>query len=751
MTRDRLVQLLALGLAIAVTLASGSLLPRIVDRAGERFLTVQPVTPAGESTAPAPVRVQLSALREMETTAPTRKADPGRLELEFDANSREWQGAIGDDVRITYLRDGERIPLEGELVGTDGYGLRYTDVAVEGAPPVVAIGTALGAFRGLIVDYLWIKLNMMKEKGLFYEMMADADLITKLQPRFGEVWGFHGHNMAYNVSVLTNTPEERWEWVKAGIDLVRDRGLRYNPNDIVLHKELAFWFAHKLDGVADDAHLHYKRQLAREWQLVLGTPPPSHEERIAWIRRIADAPETLGELERRDPKVKELVARLAEGLSGFDRRFTFRLDAEFLMNLGQWLAVRESPYAQLLGLEAQLSLKDGDAGGRFQNRLFQAIDAAFAGALGPDAKPEDRAAAEDFLAFLRKKVLIERYNMDPRLMYEYTRDTGPLDWRHPQAHALYWARKGGQYGALRYENSEDIYKIVNNDRTEIQAMQALARSGLMAYDIFAGDNPTRLSDPRWIKVLDRYFRRLYDKHFETRGGGGDSFTALHENFMSSAVRELYRAGDLVGAQAILDELDALYGSGGVVPNAKYQADLETFVRNVTYGEYEMQPEVARSDVYATLTRGFREGLLGGNREILDAAIRFAGELTAYFQSRESNDFTNKFGEGRMRDLIGSLRTSVEDVFRGVLLDANAPLIDRLTIWNRAPENERRAVYDTTRGPLEAEFRRSPLAATLRFEQVFPEPPGMAEFRLRQAGEAAARSAPAADRGEMERK
>ena len=134
--------------------------------------------------------------------------------------------------------------------------LRYTDVSIEGAPPIVALGTAIGALRGLVVDYLWIKVNIMKEKGLFYEVMSDADLITKLQPRFGQVWSFHGHNMAYNVSVMTDTPEERWAWVKAGVDLVRNSGIRHNPNDLQLHKELAFWFSHKIDGVSDDAHLH---------------------------------------------------------------------------------------------------------------------------------------------------------------------------------------------------------------------------------------------------------------------------------------------------------------------------------------------------------------------------------------------------------------------------------------------------------------------------------------------------------------
>ena len=103
--------------------------------------------------------------------------------------------------------------------------------------------------------------------------MLFRSLITKLQPRFGEVWAFHGHNLAYNLSVMTSTPEERWRLVNAGIDLVRNKGLRYNPNDLILYKELAFWFAHKIDGVSDDAHLFYKRKFAQEWHLLLGPPP----------------------------------------------------------------------------------------------------------------------------------------------------------------------------------------------------------------------------------------------------------------------------------------------------------------------------------------------------------------------------------------------------------------------------------------------------------------------------------------------
>ena len=607
---------------------------------------------------------------------------------------------------------------------SDENSLRYTDVSIDGAPPIVALGTAIGALRGIIVDYLWIKTNLQKEKGLFYEAMEDASLITKLQPRFGEVWSFQGHNMAYNISVMTDTPGERWEWVRAGIDLVRDEGLRYNPNDLVLHKELAFWLSHKVDGVSDDAHLYYKREFAREWQFLLGIPPASFQDRIAWLAAIKDAPDSLEELELKKPEVKVMVDQLKANLSSFERKFRFQLDKDFLMNLGRWESVQFSRYAKILQLDATFRKNDP---------VYLAFDTVF-------ANPESKAALESFLPFLRKKVLRESFNMDPSLMWEYTRDFGPFDWRHPQSHAFYWARKGTTTAAKRTSNVEDVYKILNNDRINIQAMQALSRTGLMQYDPYSNDNPTRLNDPRWIKSIDIYFGELYRKHFGTRGGGGDSFCDFYQNFMAQAVRELYRFGDYEGAQTILTKLDNLFGRGGLIPNNKYEAPMDTFVRETTYAEYEAAPDVARSDVYAVLTRGFREGLLMDRPKVLEDAIKFARDLTEYFQSSQSTDFVNKFGERRMAALIGNLRTSVRDVLMNVLIDPSQPLVDRLTIYNRAGEPERRMVYDLVKAPLEAEFSIDPLSKLAPFAQVLPEPPGMEPYRQAMAAEAAKRAA-----------
>lgn len=615
--------------------------------------------------------------------------------------------------------------LDPILKTSDKASLRYTDLSVEGAPPIVAIGAAVGALRGLIVDYLWIRLQQMRQDGHYYDAQRLADLITKLQPRFGEVWAFHGHNLAYNLSVMTATPEERWRLVNAGIDLVRNKGLRYNPNDLILYKELAFWFAHKVDGVSDDAHLYYKRKFAQEWHLLLGPPPADAAERVKWLEGIAGAPATYDELLARNPDVQKLVDELTERLKGFDPRVQFKPDRSFLMNEGQWIALRTNPgYARMLGLHEKL---------RKNNRAYAALDEVL-------SKPENRVPLAKLVAFLRKRVLLDDYNMDPALMADYTRRYGPFDWRHPQAHAFYWARRGSEIGAKRYENDDDIFRILNDDGTAIQAMQALAHSGLMSVDPFSEDNPGRMHDARWIHAIDDYFRELYTKHFDTRGAGADRFVDFHQNFMAQAIRELYRSGDVEGAQKIMDELDKLYGRGGLIPNNKYAVPLEDFVRSSTYGEYEMVPDVARTDVYAALRRGFLEGYLLDRKKVLDEALKFSRDLTEYFQTSRYADFRTSMGDKRLADMIGSLQRSVEDVLQQMMKDTNIPLVDRLTIYNKLPEEQRAMVYDAVKPAMEADFAASPLAQMLAFDKAFPVPPNIEAYRAKKAEEERQRAA-----------
>src|SRR4051812_27994202 len=145
---------------------------------------------------------------------------------------------------------------------------------LQNAPPVLAFTTvALGGFRGLIANALWIRLNDLQEDEKFFEMVQLSDWITKLEPHFVQVWLMQGWNMAYNISVKFKDPEDRWRWVQRGIALLRDEGLRYNPDETLIYREISWMYQHKMGQNLDDAHRLYKIRWADEMQNVLGKKP----------------------------------------------------------------------------------------------------------------------------------------------------------------------------------------------------------------------------------------------------------------------------------------------------------------------------------------------------------------------------------------------------------------------------------------------------------------------------------------------
>jgi hypothetical protein len=127
------------------------------------------------------------------------------------------------------------------------------DDPMQSAPPEYAFAIqALGAFRGLLTNVMFIRATELKEKGRYYDAMQLASWICKLQPRFPSVWEFQSWNMAWNISVTTYTPEERWNWVYNGVKLVRDEGIKYNPRAVNLYKQIAWIFVNKMSETIDE-------------------------------------------------------------------------------------------------------------------------------------------------------------------------------------------------------------------------------------------------------------------------------------------------------------------------------------------------------------------------------------------------------------------------------------------------------------------------------------------------------------------
>ena len=152
----------------------------------------------------------------------------------------------------------------------DTLGLTHAAV-LQNAPPLLAFTTvALGGFRGLISNFLWMRANDLQQDDKFFEAAQLADWITKLEPTYAAVWVFQGWNMAYNISVKFKDFPDRWRWLERGIDLLRDDGLRYNPNSVDIFRELGWFFQHKMGANLDDANMFYKQQWADEMMNLFG-------------------------------------------------------------------------------------------------------------------------------------------------------------------------------------------------------------------------------------------------------------------------------------------------------------------------------------------------------------------------------------------------------------------------------------------------------------------------------------------------
>ena len=158
----------------------------------------------------------------------------------------------------------------------ENLGLTRTAI-ISNAPPILAFTTvALGGFRGLIANTLWIRTTELQEDGKYFEAVQLADWITKLQPHFTTVWVHQAWNMAYNISVKFPDPEDRWLWVQRGIELLRDEGMRYNPHEVMMYRELGWIFQHKMGAYLDDAHLTYKARWAQRMEEVLPGGRPDY-------------------------------------------------------------------------------------------------------------------------------------------------------------------------------------------------------------------------------------------------------------------------------------------------------------------------------------------------------------------------------------------------------------------------------------------------------------------------------------------
>lgn len=614
--------------------------------------------------------------------------------------------------------------------------LVQTERAEDGQPWEISAGIAMGAFRGIFVNFLWIRANEMKEAGKFFEAIDLASAITRLQPRFPRVWIFHAWNMAYNISVQTQTSEERWTWVNAGVRLLRDKGIPNNPNDMLLHKELGWIFLHKIGGYTDDANAYYKRRLAMEWTVVMGNPPRmtkedrSREHRIKvmseWLGKIASAPNTLQEAIEIEPNVKVIAERLAE--IGYKPDFQL---------LGRYEMHRASRTSQLREVYMARIL----AGRKSENqpspmeKFIELVD-----------DPNLEAAWDVLVSHVRKRLLIEEYKMDPDRMVRYTQKYGPMDWRHHAAHALYWSAKGVEDGFVRItkDNRRD-FDTLNTDRITVQAIQDLFRTGELYFDFFAfalGSDTYAMfqgvpnahfvrayGDIIESEVRDRSWADQVDQRGITPLSGG------YENFLKDAICFFYRRGQLVDAEYWYDRLNT-YENLNL--NNKHRADemskpLSEFVER-ELNDRATSPNVAIAQISGALMGAYTSGLLAADQELFTSQFEYAKAFHRYFFNEQRKAVVVNQQYVRMDQMEPDFRLAAGMIFAQWITTLG--LDDAQAVYGRAPEDLRRFAYDIMQsvyvGAPDVESKGVKMAPET-FARTFPQPSGMAEFRVMLQG------------------
>jgi len=606
--------------------------------------------------------------------------------------------------------------------------LVYADTAAENDSPEVAMGIAMGAFRGVFVNMLWIRANRLQEEGKYYEAIELAKTITKLQPRFPRVWVFQAWNLAYNISVATQTPEERWQWVDAGVRLLREEGIPQNPNDMLLHKELSWIFLHKIQGVTDDANQYYKRKVAEEWTVVLGPPPPpspemrTREAAMAaygnWLGVVASAPDSVEGAINREPLVADLISAL-ESLFG----------TETPLDTLRRYAIHEELHRRNLSddrLGSYLGLEGDEEIQRIQtlSRLMH------------DAQLEP--AWEVYIAYLRKRVLIDQYHMDPSIMERYTREFGPLDWRHPAAHSLYWARLGVERGLGRVEEqNKSDYDFTNTDRLVMQSIQELFRSSEVYFDFLEfeqGRYAYYMAMPNTF-FIDAYGEQLED--VATRGGIATSmkrtytnYAAGFENFLQDAILHYYRRGQI--DKAIEYRRKLLTWPGRNIND--WEADERLSWPIDQYVEWEMMgrytsPTLYVNQVSAALMGAFTSGLLAGDQDLFISQYNWARQYHEYF-IREQNKgaMIADPNAGRMENLPKDFRVLAGGVFTNLLSTLN--MDERETMYLAAPNDLRLFAYLVLERELSEYMNEEAAKGNGKtFDEAFPPPVGIDQFRV----------------------
>ena len=436
---------------------------------------------------------------------------------------------------------------------------------LQNAPPMLAFTTvALGGFRGLISNLLWIRANDLQLDDKFFEAAQLADWITDLEPHFSQVWLFQAWNMAYNISIKFKDFPDRWRWVERAIELLRDDGLRYNPDDVLIYRELAWIFQHKMGQNLDDANMYFKQQWAEEMTPFFGANGTNFDALLQ--------PQTAG-----------------------DRTNAFRLR--------------------------------------------------------------------------------EKYKIDPEFAKKVDAEWGPLDWRLPEAHAIYW----GAFGLAQAKKHPDKVNpddLIRLRRIIYQSMLQAFHHGRIIRNPF-NQAYELVPDLDLVSKVNDVYEKMYAE--ETSHDMRDGIQKAHRYFLGDAVYLLYEDNRVAEAAEWYRYLARKYPD-----NPTLNGDANSRPSQLTFEQYaiaRVQEDVGDTSqerttavVEGLLTRAYYELAMGQEDRYAGFKL-MAGKIYENYQVQTANfqGANTRIVLPAFADLNRTVLTRLLDTQQGVPFAARAVL------------------------------------------------------------------------------
>jgi len=209
----------------------------------------------------------------------------------------------------------------------------------------------------------------------------------------------------------------------------------------------------------------------------------------------------------------------------------------------------------------------------------------------------------------------------------------------------------------------------------------------------------------------------------------------YENFLIDAICFFYRRGQLADAQFWYDRLNTYenLNLSNKLRTDEMSVPLREFVER-ELNDRATSPNVAVAQISGALMGAYTSGLLAGDQELFISQFEYAKNFHRYFFNEQRKAVVVNQQYVRMDQMEPDFRLAAGMVFAQWITTLG--LDDAQSVYGRAPEDLRRFAYDIMQsvyvGGPSAEVPGVKVPPEV-FARTFPEPSGMADFRVALKG------------------